>query len=101
MTIASEWPEPWSAMWSIASSSESTTFTASDQRQVLGVPVLVGGLAVAVLAGERAGAAVEAQLDALAPQRLERARQEGRRGLGVDEQRLGRVADARPLRPSR
>ena len=44
MTIASEWPLPCALTCSIASSTESTTPTASIEREELGVPVLVGRL---------------------------------------------------------
>src|SRR4051812_1790125 len=71
------------------------------EREELGVPVLVGGLPQRggeVLAGGRVRAPVDAQLDALRLQRPQRTRQELGRGIDVDEQRLGGVADAGPLR---
>ena len=49
------------------------------------------------LARQRARAAVDAQLDARLLERSQRPRQERRRRVGVHEQRLGGVADARLL----
>jgi len=43
VTIASEWPLPWRAMCSIASSTESTRPTAQRHGEILGRPVLLAG----------------------------------------------------------
>ena len=63
-------------------------------------PVLFAGLGRALrgVAGERAGAPVDAQLDAAVEQLGEGSWQEARRDPRVDHERLGGVADARPLR---
>ena len=71
-----------------------------DQREELGREVLVGRVdegAVVGAARGGAGALVQAQLDAGLAQRHERARQELGGDVGVHEQRLRRVADARAL----
>ena len=65
--MASLWPEPWRAMCSSASSSESTTRTAIDEAEELGGVVGLGGLGQpgAGVAEQVEAGAVHAQLDAL------------------------------------
>ena len=68
-----------------------------DQREELLGEVLVRGRRTGA-AEQRARALVGAQLDARRAQRRQRAGRNAGRDVGVHEQRLGRVADARPLR---
>ena len=85
-------------MCSIAASAESTTPHREDQRQELLRVVLLGRGARPARAGQGADALVAAQLDARVGQRAQGAGQEVGRDVGVDEQRLRRVADAGALR---
>ena len=95
VTIASEWPEPYSLTWSIASLDGVHDPHRQDQREELLAPVGVARRRDGRI--DRPHALVAAQLDALGAQRGERAREERRGDIGVHEQRLGRVARARPL----
>jgi hypothetical protein len=71
-----------------------------DQGQELGVPVLLGRVSHRPgqrLTGQCVGAPVDAQLDAGLAQGAEHPRQEGRRHVRVDEQRLRGIAHAGTL----
>ena len=100
VTIASECPEPWRAMCSIASSSESTTATASvSARYSVSQSSSLAGVVSA--AASPACSAARSSTRNSTPASLERgqcSRQESRCDIGVDEQRLSRVAHARTLR---
>ncbi len=98
--IASECPEPWRAMCSIASRGRVDDRDRQRQRQILGVPVLLARRCRERrgLAGMLCDALIDTQLHAGVAQRRQRPRQEHRGDIGVDEQRLSGVAHARTLR---
>ena len=96
MTIASVWPEPWRVMWAIAASIESTTADGQDLVEVLGVPV--GRLGGDHCRHDAPGPASSPRSST--PRTVEGLGGPGKEARGdraVDEQRLGRVADAGAL----
>ena len=95
VTIASVWPEPCRVMWAIASSIESTTATARilsrySVSQSAGSAAFMAGTILRAIGSPRSSTPSR-------DQGLGRPGQEDRGDRAMDEQRLGRVADARAL----
>ena len=104
MTIASEWPEPWRVDVLDRLLERVDDAHREHQGEELGVPVLVGRLAERRRPASPASARARPSTRSSTPcalQRAQRARQELGRRVGVDEQRLGGVADAGALAPWR
>ena len=97
VTIASEWRVPLRLTWSIASLERVDDGDRQLQVEELGRPVLLARLADRDAAGGGSDPLVADQLDAGFGEVGEGRRQEGIGDGGVDEQRLGRVADAGAL----
>ena len=97
VTIASECPVPCRLTWSTASSSDVDDADRHLQAQVLRVPVRVDRLAHGLVARRRRVRSSPTSSTLASPSSLVRPRQQRVRDRGVDQQRLGRVADARAL----